>query len=117
MRFACMDDERSASDFPWPGRREPLGRAGDQFDELVAARDQLEHLVRAIVEIGSDLDLDVTLKRIVNAAIELGGARYGALGIRGTDGTLVAFARAGIDDDTARRLGDMPVGEGLRVDD
>ncbi|MDT5162740.1 MAG: hypothetical protein QOC90_3050, partial [Mycobacterium sp.] len=86
-------------------------------DELVAARDQMEHLVRAIVEIGSDLDLDVTLKRIVNAAIELAGARYGVLGLRASDGTLVSGVHAGIDDETARRLGELPVGEGLRFDD
>ena len=89
----------------------------EQLDELVAARDQMEQLVRVIVEISSDLDLDVTLRRIVNAAMELTGARYGALGIRASDGTLVSFVHAGIDDDTARRLGDLPVGEGLRVDD
>ena len=88
-----------------------------RLDELVAARDQMEQLVRVIVEIGSDLDLDVTLHRIVNAARELTGAPYGALGIRAADGTLVSFVHAGIDDDTARRLGDLPVGEGLRVDD
>ena len=88
-----------------------------RLDELVAARDQMEQLVRVIVEIGSDLDLDVTLHRIVNAAMELTGAPYGALGIRASDGTLVSFVHAGIDDDTARRLGDLPVGEGLRVDD
>jgi GAF domain-containing protein/anti-sigma regulatory factor (Ser/Thr protein kinase) len=59
----------------------------------------------------------VTLHRIVNAAMELTGARYGALGIRGPDGTLVNFIHTGIDDDTARRLGDLPIAEGLRVDD
>jgi serine phosphatase RsbU (regulator of sigma subunit)/anti-sigma regulatory factor (Ser/Thr protein kinase) len=112
-----MVDHRSGSAFTWLGRRERVGRKGDQHGELVAARDQMERLVRAIVEIGSDLDLDVTLHRIVNAAMELAGARYGALGIRGSDGTLVSFVHAGIDDDIARRLGDLPVGEGLRVDD
>src|SRR3954449_6775529 len=117
MRFLYMDDDRSGSAFTWLGRRELVGRKGDQHDELVAARDQMERLVRAIVEIGSDLDLDVTFHRIVNAAIELAGARYGALGIRGSDGTLVSFVHAGIDDDTAWRLGDLPVGEGLRIDD
>ena len=94
MRFLYMDD-RSGSAFTWLGRRELVGRKGDQHDELVAARDQMERLVRAIVEIGSDLDLDVTIHRIVNAAIELAGARYGALGIRGSDGTLVSFVHAG----------------------
>ena len=99
------------------GWRELVNRVHEQLDELVAARDQMEQLVRVIVEIGSDLDLNVTLHRIVNAAMELTGARYGALGIRASDGTLVSFVHAGIDDDTARRLGDLPVGEGLRVDD
>src|SRR5215475_1167154 len=102
-----MDDDRS----------EVASSKGEQLDQLVAARDQMEHLVRAIVEIGSDLNLDVTLKRIVSAAIELAGARNGALGIRGSDGTLVSFVQAGIDDHTARRLGELPVGEGLRIDD
>jgi serine phosphatase RsbU (regulator of sigma subunit) len=89
----------------------------EQQDALVVVRDQMQNLLRVIVDIGSDLDLDVTLHRIVNAAMELTTARYGALGIRGSDGTLVSFVYAGIDDDTARRLGDLPVGEGLRVDD
>jgi serine phosphatase RsbU (regulator of sigma subunit)/GAF domain-containing protein/anti-sigma regulatory factor (Ser/Thr protein kinase) len=89
----------------------------EQLDELVAARDQMEHLVRVIVDIGSDLDLDVTLHRIVSAAMELTDARYGVLGIRATDGTLASFVHAGTNDDTARRLGDLHVGEGLRIND
>ena len=94
-----------------------MSQISEQLDELVAARDQLEKLVRVIVEIGSDLELDVTLHRIVSAAMELTDARYGALGIRASDGTFVSFVHAGIDDETARRLGDLPVGEGLRVHD
>ena len=112
-----MDNDRGESAFTSQGRREPASRMREQLDELVAARDQMEQLVRVIVEIGSDLDLNVTLRRIVNAAMELSGARFGALGIRASDGTLVSFVHAGIDGDTARRLGDLPVGEGLRVDD
>ncbi|MGO9506202.1 MAG: GAF domain-containing protein, partial [Mycobacterium sp.] len=81
------------------------------------SRDQMEQLVRVIVEIGSDLNVDVTVHRVVKAAMELTDAPYGALGIRASDGTLVSFVHAGIDDDTARRFGDLPVGEGLRVDD
>ena len=89
----------------------------EQPDDLAAPRDQMEHLVHVIVEIGSVLNLDVTLHRIVDAAMELTGARYGALGIRASDGTLASFIHAGIDNDTARRLGDLPVGDGVRVDD
>ncbi|WP_424760940.1 SpoIIE family protein phosphatase [Mycobacterium sp.] len=94
-----------------------MSQVSEQFDELVVARDQLEKLVRVIVEIGSDLELDVTLHRIVSAAMELTDARYGALGIRASDGAFVSFVHAGIDDETARRLGDLPVGEGIRVED
>ncbi|BBZ44300.1 SpoIIE family protein phosphatase [Mycobacterium parmense] len=89
----------------------------ERLDELVAARDQMQHLVRVIVEISSNLDLDVTLHRIVNAAMELTDAPYGALGIRASDGSMVSFVHAGIDDDTARRLGRLPVCEGLRIDE
>ncbi|WP_406815071.1 SpoIIE family protein phosphatase [Mycobacterium sp. M23085] len=112
-----MDSDRSDSAFTWQGRRELVSRMHDQLDELVAARDQMEQLVRVIVEIGSDLDLDVTLHRVLKAAMELTGARFAALGIRSSDGALVSFVHAGIDADTARRLGDLPVGDGLRVDD
>ncbi|OBJ03885.1 ATPase [Mycobacterium sp. 1482292.6] len=112
-----MDGDRGDSAFTWQGRRELVSRMHDQLDELVAARDQMEQLVRVIVEIGSDLDLDVTLQRVLNAAMELTGARYAALGIRAADGALVSFVHAGIDVDTARRLGELPIGDGLRVDD
>lgn len=110
-----MDSDQSA--FTGLGQHRLESRVQGELDELRAARDQMEQLVQVIVEIGSDLDLDATLHRIVNAAMELTDARYGALGIRGPDNTLVSFIQAGIDDDTARRLGNLPVGEGLRVDD
>src|SRR3954453_3652594 len=101
----------------WKGRRERVSGMQERVGELVAARDQMEQLVRAIVAIGSDLDLDVTLQRLVNAAKELSGARYGALGVGAADGTMGAFIRAGIGNETAHRLADLPVGDGLRVDD
>src|ERR1044072_8369640 len=112
-----MDDDRSGSVFPWLGRHQLGGRNGGPRDELVATRDQMDRLVRAIVEIGSDLDLDATVHRIVKAAMELAGARYGALGIRGSDGTLVSFVQVGIETYTPRRFGHLAVGDGLRFDD
>ena len=88
----------------------------ERLDERLA-RDQLKELLRVVVEVGSGLDLDVTLHRIVTAAMGLTGARYGALGICGRDGAMASFIHEGIDADAARRLGDLPVGQGLRVDD
>src|ERR1700742_4225811 len=99
------------------GRRDLGNRTHKHIDDVGATRDEMEYLVQVIVEIGSVLNLDATLHRIVDAAMRLTGARYGALGIRAHDGTLASFIHLGIDDDTARRFGDLPVGDGLRVDD
>lgn len=88
-------------------RRESVNPVREHLDDVVAARDQMERLVRVIVAIGSDLDLDVTLHRIVNGATELSGARYAALGIRAADGSLANFVCEGLDEHAARRLGEQ----------
>ncbi|MGA7054431.1 MAG: GAF domain-containing sensor histidine kinase [Mycobacterium sp.] len=73
----------------------------------------MEQLLRVIVEVGSDLDLDATLRRIVSAARELTCAPYGALAVRDADGTLISFVHDGIDTDTVQRIGPLPVGKGV----
>lgn len=85
----------------------------EQLDELLAARDQMEQLLRVIVEIGAGLDLDATLRRIIGAARELTCAPYGALAIRDPDGNLLSFVHEGLDEETAARIGHLPVGKGL----
>jgi signal transduction histidine kinase len=116
--FACMERDAEGSAFTQLGQRGLVRRMHEQLDDLLAARDQMEQLLRVIVDIGSNLEnLDVTLHGIVKAAMELTGARYGALGIYGSDGDLVSFIQEGIDADAARRLGDLPMSEPLRVDD
>ena len=89
----------------------------DQVSELQAVQDQIEQLVQAIVEIGSDLDLHGTLHRIVKAAIALTGARLGALGVTREDGGFSSFIHAGIDAGVTQQFGALTVGEGLRIDD
>src|SRR5512145_3299887 len=63
----------------------------DRVGEVVTSRERLRALLDAVVGIGTDLDLRSTLQRIVEAACELVGARYGALGVRGPDGLLAEF--------------------------
>ncbi|OBF04979.1 GAF domain-containing sensor histidine kinase [Mycobacterium sp. 852002-10029_SCH5224772] len=84
-----------------------------QLDELLAARDQMEQLLRVIVEVGADLDLDATLHRVIGAARQLTSAPYGALAIRDRDGNLMSFTHGGMDTETVRRIGHLPVGKGL----
>ena len=107
----ASDDNSSA--FAGLGQRGLVSRMHQQLDALLVARDQMEQLLRVIVEIGADLDLDATLHRIVVAARELTSAPYGALAIRDPAGDLLSFVHEGIDVDTVRRIGHLPVGKGV----
>lgn len=70
-------------------------------------------LLEAFTAISSDLDLRSVLTRIVEAATQLTGARYGALGVIGPQGSLVEFVTTGLDDQTRAAIGDLPHGRGI----
>ncbi len=59
------------------------------------------------------LDLPTALRQIVEAALELAGAAYGAIGVLGTSGMLDEFIHVGMDEATVARIGAPPVGLGL----
>lgn len=70
-------------------------------------------LLDAVTAIASDLDLASVLTRIVEAAVELTDAQYGALGVLGSDGRLVEFLTTGLDEATRALIGDLPHGDGI----
>lgn len=70
-------------------------------------------LLDAVIAISSDLDQRSVLTRIVEAACELTGARYAALGVIGSDGSLVEFVTTGMDDQQRELIGDLPRGHGI----
>lgn len=108
-----MTSDDSGSAFAGLGQRGLVGRMHQQLDEMLAARDQMEQLLRVIVEIGAGLDLDATLHRIIMAARKLTSAPYGALAIRDPEGNLLSFVHEGMDAETVSRIGHLPVGKGL----
>lgn len=62
----------------------------------------------------SDLELDRVLASVLEAAIEITGARYAALGVLNADRSgLENFIHAGIDEPTRKRIGDLPTGKGV----
>ncbi|MBE7700559.1 GAF domain-containing protein [Oerskovia sp. Sa1BUA8] len=66
----------------------------------------------AVVAITSNLDLDTVLRRIVEAAMDLTGAKYGALGVR--DGErLGRFVPVGMEDSEVEAIDHWPHGHGL----
>jgi two-component system, NarL family, sensor histidine kinase DevS len=61
-----------------------------------------------------DLDLDVVLERLLEAARGLTGARYAALGVLDRSRTeLERLITAGVDEDIRRRIGVLPRGRGV----
>jgi signal transduction histidine kinase len=89
--------------------QELLERVGD----VMAGRERLSSLLQAVVGIGTDLDLPSTLHRIVAAACELVGARYGALGVIGPDRHLVEFITEGMSAAEHHAIGNLPMGRGV----
>jgi signal transduction histidine kinase len=70
-------------------------------------------LLEAVIAIGSGLDLEETLRRIVAAAVELVDARYGALGVIGEDQRLTEFIPVGLDAADIARIHHWPEGRGI----
>jgi signal transduction histidine kinase len=66
------------------------------------------------VAIFSRHDLDHVLQEVVDAAREVVGARYAALGVLSEDGaSLGQFVTSGLTEETRQRIGDLPRGRGL----
>jgi signal transduction histidine kinase len=74
----------------------------------------LLRLVGAYDSIVSDLDLSTVLRRVVEVAVDLVGARYGALGVIAPGGSgLEEFVHVGASDEAVARIGHLPEGKGI----
>lgn len=82
-------------------------------NDVLTTESRLRALLRANEAIVQQLDLPVVLQRIIEVAVELVGADYGALGVIATDGTLEQFIHVGIPDELAAQIGHLPEGHGL----
>lgn len=80
----------------------------------MAGPQSLRHLLDAVLAIGSDLDLPLMLERVIQRAVELVDASYGALGVLDVTGTrLSQFITVGIDEEAQRAIGALPEGHGI----
>ena len=94
--------------------RELMSEVQDHVEDIVAGtRDRMDALLGAVLAVSSGLELDTTLRRIVEAAIDLVDARFGALGVIGEGGVLSQFVNVGIDDATREQIGPLPTGRGV----
>ena len=77
-------------------------------------RDRFERLLTAGVEIFSQHTLTAVLQKVVDAAREVVGARYAALGVLAPDGeSLSEFVTSGVTVEQRQKIGALPTGRGL----
>ncbi|WP_159599586.1 sensor histidine kinase [Agromyces humi] len=85
----------------------------DRAGEVMRAQDRLRALLRATQAVVQQLELRVVLERIVEAAVELVDARYGALGVIAEHGGLEAFIHVGMPPEQVAAIGHLPEGRGV----
>ncbi|MFD5696616.1 sensor histidine kinase [Streptomyces lasiicapitis] len=95
-------------------------RLDELLEELAArigavrgTRDRLHSLLEAVLSVGRELDLAQVLRRIVETAVALVDAEYGALGVIGEGRMLDEFLPVGISEELRAEIGDLPSGHGL----
>lgn len=85
---------------------EMQARLQRQNDELLA-------LHSAGLDVTAELSLDVVLKKVVEQAKSLVGAKYGALSVVDREGRILSFITSGITPEQRAAIGPPPVGHGL----
>ena len=88
------------------------GPSQDPASQL--SHEVLQRLLQVGSEVVSELDHEAVLQRVLEAARELTGARYAALGVLDSERRgLERFLTSGIDQPTQRMIGDLPHGRGI----
>jgi GAF domain-containing protein len=106
-----------------PAHRQPLLpglRLDELLDELqvrlqavLSTRDRVYSLLEAVVAVGSSLELEVLLRGIVQTAVSLVDARYGAMGVIGDNDRLAEFIPVGLTAEEIAVIHHWPEGKGI----
>ena len=75
--------------------------------------DRFRQLVEGAAAVAGQTDLTSVLYTTIETAMELTGAKYGALGVLDEDGGLLEFLQLGIPPEAAEAIGHEPEGHGL----
>lgn len=94
-------------------RRDVPSGFSDRPDEPVHTQEYVDGLLGAVLSLAEDLSLSAVLHGVAQSACELIGARYGALGVIGSDQQLSQLVTVGIDPAGATHIGELPTGHGV----
>ncbi|CDR04225.1 sensor histidine kinase [Streptomyces iranensis] len=108
-----MESTRSTEYLPRLRLDELLEELQVRIDGVRGTQDRVHSLLEAVLSVGRELDLSHVLRRIVEAAVVLVDAEYGALGVIGDDQRLAEFLPVGVGKERAEAIGRLPSGHGL----
>ena len=109
-RDAPLDREALRAFAELAGHAITIAQAHERESALLA---RLGALDAASTVLAAELSLERVLQRIVEIAVQIAGARYGALGVAGSDSYLTDFITTGITPEERARIGPLPRGHGL----
>ncbi|WP_234698118.1 sensor histidine kinase [Lacisediminihabitans changchengi] len=108
-----MPDSISFPDAPRSQLDVALTELVDHARDVMVTQGRLRALLRANQAVVELMELPEVLRRIVEVAVELVDARYGALGVIAPNGELEQFIHVGMPDAEVAAIGHLPVGHGL----
>jgi signal transduction histidine kinase len=108
-----VDGGKSPQRLPSLGLDELLAELQARLQAVLATRDRINALFDAVVAVGTNLDIEVVLRGIVESAVSLVNARYGAMGVIGEGGRLAEFIPVGLTEEQIRHIHHWPEGRGL----
>jgi signal transduction histidine kinase len=111
-----MGEANGMPSFPDSDRSEldrAIGELIVNAQKVLETQGRLRNLLTASQAVVEELELGAVLRRIVEAAVDLVGAKYGALGVIAPDGHLEQFIHVGVPPELAERIGDLPHGRGV----
>ncbi|MFF7651342.1 GAF domain-containing protein [Streptomyces sp. NPDC007983] len=108
-----MENARSSEYLPRLRLDELLEELQLRIDAVRGTQDRLHNLLEAVLSVGRELDLRHVLRRIVEAAVVLVDAEYGALGVIGDGQRLAEFLPVGVSQEQSEAIGSLPAGHGI----
>jgi len=84
-----------------------------RLQAVLTTRDRVNALFEAVMAVGTNLDIEVVLRGIVESAVTLVDARYGAMGVIGDGDRLAEFIPVGLTEEQIRAIHHWPEGRGL----
>jgi len=108
-----VEDSLTFPDAPRVQLDRLLDELVERAREVLTTQGRLRALIRANQMVVEQLDLPIVLRRIVEVAVDLVGAQYGALGVIAPGGGLEQFIHVGMPPEQVELIGHLPQGHGL----